>query len=213
MKKIFLILTTVFVCALSLAACSNAASTFNDDFTGLEFTDWGRPNRKVYNDLGELEKDSDLVVIGTFVKNAEQKETYLEEFDKKTLTAVFSTNYIEISKVIKGDAKAGDTVPVKQNYGVHENKYVTTSGLTPMIKGDSWLFFLKEERKEEEPAGTGIYMCVGDSDGRYPLENFSYKKIALTDNEKLGVFEEYDFRREIYKEIVDKYDLLSPANS
>lgn len=58
------------------------------------------------------------------------------------------------------------------------------------------------------PSDNGeYYFCTGDSDGRYPVKDFAYKRIALTENEDLGVFDEKDFKDEIYNEILEKYDL------
>lgn len=190
---------------LTSAACTGAPSGNTEEFSDLELAEWGESNRMVFGDLEQLEKHSDIIVVGTFNKDSEQEEIYQYDghFEKDVLATVISTNSIEVSKVIKGDVNVGDTVPITQDYGVIDNQLVTTSELTPMLKGDTWIFFLSENTSEIR---AGKYSCTGDNDGRYPLKNFSYRRIALTDNEDLGVYNKEDFREDIYSEILEKYD-------
>lgn len=200
-KKI--IFTVGLSCLLTFTSCSTASAN-NEDFSNLEICQFGEVNCIPYNDLETLEEESDVIVIGAFKDNSEQKEVYQynDHFQKDVLTVVISTNKIEISKVIKGDVKEGDFLSISQDYGIVDDKYVTLSHLTPMIKGDQWLFFLTKNTKELR---AGTYSCTGDADGRYPLKDFSYKKIALTDFEDYGVLFKEDFKENIYNEILKKY--------
>lgn len=206
MKKIFSVFLIGVLCSLTFASCSGDYSKDTCDFSELEFSDWGETNRLFYTNLDDLEKDSEIIVIGTFTDDTKQEEIYQynSHFQKDILATIISTNSIEVLNVIKGDVKAGDTIPVTQDYGISDNQFIAISRLTPMLKGDTWLFFLSENKSEIRK---GKYSCTGDNDGRYPLENFSYRKTALTDNENLGVYNKEDFREDIYKDILEKYDL------
>lgn len=199
MKKIIsLFLTAVLL--LTLTSCNKEEEP---SFEGLELAKVGDVNRPQYDDLNSLEADSDLVVVGTCMGDAEQNDIYQYDghFGEDILVMTNSTCQVKITQVFKGDVEVGDTIPVMQQYGVDKEKgrLLTYSDLTPMLDGDTWLFFLYDNRGEN-------YMCCGDKDRRYPVKNCKYKKIALTDSEELGVFQEYNFNQEVYDEILEKYD-------
>lgn len=200
MKKVVSIIL-VAVISLMFSACSTA-STDNNDFSGVELVEWGEVNRLKYFDLETIEKSSDVIVIGTFTDDARQEEKYLydDHFYKDILIDVKSFNTIEVSQVLQGDVQVGDTLTVAQEYGVVDNRLLTYSELTPMMKGDTWIFFLYNNQQ------SGIYYCSGDSDGRYPVKNCEYARIALTDNEDLGVYDKKSFNEDIYNELLEKYD-------
>lgn len=211
MKKIISLFLTAAL-LLTLTSCNREAeppyeseSDYEDKlpFEGIELAKAGDVNRPQYDNLDELEEDSDLIVVGTCMGDAEQKDIYQYDghFDTDILVMTNSTCQVKITQVFKGDVKVGDTIPVMQQYGVdkEKNRLLTYSDLTPMLDGDTWLFFLYDNRGEN-------YMCCGDRHGRYPVENHTYRKTALTDSEELGVFNEYNFNQEIYDEILEKYE-------
>ncbi len=202
MKKIFFILLTGLLCTAILTSCSGETITnAEEEFSGLELVEWGEGNSLSYFDLEDIEKDSDIIAIGKFTGDAVREEVYQydDHFQKDILTFVKSKNAVEILKVFSGGIKVGDDVTVTQYYGAYETELVTDSKLTPMLKDDTWLFFLTQK-------DDGTYYCTGDNAGRYPLKNANYRKIALTDNEDFGVYHKEDFREDIYTEILDKYD-------
>lgn len=181
---------------------SSCSAADEEAYSGLEFVVFGEVNRLKLYDLDSLEESSDVIVEGTFVGNSDQELIYLsdEQVNNDTLMNIISYNNIEISKVIKGDVKVGDTLTIAQEYAVIENRFLTYSELTPMQEGDTWLFFLFNNDN------SGIYYCSGDSDGRYPIRNCVYSKVAFTENEDLGVYDKENFNEKIYAEILDKYD-------
>lgn len=210
MKRIILFLLSV-IFVLTLTSCSTRTEEngetypfFDEEaFTDVKLVKWGEANRFVPGDLEDLEKASDAVVIGTFVGDTEQKEVYMydNQVDKDTIVNVITYADIEVSKVFKGDFKEGDIIKYAQEYGVLDNEYVTFSDMTPMLEGDTWLFFLFNNYD------SGIFYCSGDCDGRYPIKDFTYRRNALTENEDLGVFDKKNFNQAIYDEILEKYDL------
>ena len=191
-----------FILGILTLFTSCAAADETEEFSDLNFVQWGEGNRIQYFNLESLENNSELVVVGTFIEDSTQdvKYKYMDFFGKEVLFSVQSFNQIEITKVFKGDFNVGDTLTICQNYAVVEDRFVTESALTPMMKGDTWIFFL-------EPSQIGeYYYYVCDSDGRYPVKDFTYKRIALTENEDLGVYDAKDFKEEIYNQILEKYD-------
>ncbi|MBD5114250.1 MAG: hypothetical protein HDT46_03480 [Ruminococcaceae bacterium] len=199
MKKIIISFLTLSILIL-FTSCSVTEET--EEFSNLNFVQWGEGNYLQFFDLESLENYSEIVVVGTFIEESTQeiKYKYMDIFDKEVLFSVKSFNEIEITKVFKGDVNVGDTLKIGQEYAVVEDRFVTESALTPMMKGDTWIFFL-------EPSDNGeYYYCVSYSEGRYPVKDFVYTRIALTENEDLGVYDVKDFKEEIYNEILEKYD-------
>lgn len=201
MKKHILI-TAVFSLCVLLTACSSTAESY-DVSADLECIRGGVcVDRIVFEDLYSLEEAVDIVVTGKFIADAEQNITYEYDagFGKNVVTMVESYNTIEVKKVLKGDVSAGDNLVIGQYYGIVDGDLITFSSLTPMQKGDEWLFFLKG-------SGDGNYWCWGDCAARYPVPNTENARIKFSDDPDLGVYNEEDFNRDIYNEILEKYDL------
>ncbi|MDE7229392.1 MAG: hypothetical protein K2N56_02825 [Oscillospiraceae bacterium] len=200
MKKITAIICTFALCA-SLAACSQTPKEIPKDFSGIELLKWGEADRWVYDDLETLEKASDLVVVGTFIEDPVQDLDYHYEefFGKEIIGNVHSENTIEVLRVIKGDISVGDPVIVSQGYAVNDGKLITMSDLTPMVKGDTWVFFLSTAND------CGYYWCEGDSDGRYPVSTVQNQSLEISEYSGLGVYKREDFKDKIYEELVEKY--------
>ncbi len=120
-------------------------------------------DRAVYTTLSELESSCDIIVVGSFVGEAEQQ---LTPESGLYLSNAVTRREIRVSEVLSGaEVSAGDHLTISQRYGVigEQNKLVSFSGLTPMNKGDQWIFFLSYDEENS------TYWCKGDSDGRYPL--------------------------------------------
>ncbi len=202
-KSLFLIFS--LACMFLLTSCSaSAADTGNEKeaFSDLELAKWGESDRAVYYTLDDLEKSSDAVIVGSFTEDAVQEEEYeySDHFGKEILTNIRSFNTVEVKSVLKGSVKEGEKLKISQSYGVHDGQLLTISDLTPMAKGDTWIFFLSTADDAD------FYWCTGDCDGRYPVKDFAYQRNALTENEDLGVFDKEDFNEEIYNEILEKYE-------
>lgn len=211
MKKIILITVICSLCAM-LTACSNVTESSgcsSAEESSNMFADikcirggGGLADRVVFNDLDSLENEVDVIVVGEFIADSEQdvSSDYDEGFEKNIVTWVTSYNTIEVKKVLKGDVSVGDNLKIGQYYAVVDGDLITFSNLTPMQKGDKWLFFLKGYEE-------GDYWCFGDSDARYPVPNTENAPMPFTDDHNLGVYDEQDFNRGIYNEILEKYDI------
>lgn len=197
-KKTFIISLVISILTM-FPSC--APSEPEEAFTGLSFLSGGEADRFPFYDLETLERCSEIAVVGTFTEDSTQKLSYEYEevFDKEILTFVQSFNYIEVKQVLKGNVSEGDRLKICQPYAVVDDQFISESALTPMMKGDTWIFFLGPSDNGEH------YFCTSDSDGRYPLKGSNYTRITFTDNEDLGVYDKSDFNEEIYNEILEKY--------
>ncbi len=129
---------------------------------GMEIVHAGG-DRIIHTSLSELEAASDVIVIAEFAENA--KQTLTPENGINLMDAV-SVNSIVVCDTLSGDIVAvGSRPTVSQRYGVLEeqDKLVSFSGLTPMNKGDKWIFFLSYDEQNS------TYWIEGDTSGRYPL--------------------------------------------
>lgn len=211
MKK-FISMITVFAACLVMSACSttNENSDVSDtaessiSFESLELVKTGISDRAFFNDLGDLEEFSEMAVVGKFVDDAVQEISYDYEpyFEKDIVTDVVSYNTIEVSAVLFGDVNVGDKLKIGQSYGVVDDRLISFDRLTPMQKGDEWIFFLISA-----PSPEGSYRCSSDTFGRYPVSSAENAPMPLSDSPDLGVFDEKDFHRDIYNEIVEKYNI------
>ena len=122
-------------------------------------------SRITYGSFDELEKASDLIVIGEYAENTRQYPEYEQssEFGKEILVDCVSKNTIKVEKVLKGEAV--QSIKISQRYGISETdcELVAFTGLTPMKKGDRWIFFLQYDKQRD------TYWVAGDHSGRYPL--------------------------------------------
>ncbi|SDA28958.1 hypothetical protein SAMN02910447_02978 [Ruminococcus sp. YE71] len=130
-------------------------------------------DRNIYYDIDELFEASDIVVIGEFIGDIYQDTSYqyIEEFKKPVLFNAVSHCNISVKKVIKGTPS--DILSISQCYGIsNEGELVSFSGLSPMQKGDIWVFFLNYDEVND------TYWCEGDFTGRYPLPDETMRSKA-----------------------------------
>ena len=245
MKKI--ILTVILTTSLLLTACSNIAEEGVHTTSGfvtvnmeniesagivgtsnsisysnvqqmLEAADWGS---------GTLEDFSaDLVVIGEFIGDTQAKlrKQYSEHFGKDVVFFADAFNELKIIEVLDGKADVGDILPIVQRYGIDEERkmFMSFDGMTPMHKGDRWIYFLKFDEY------TSAYESLGLSDGRYPLpnketvratENFKAERnMESLDVSMLGVLSSMDFNAELYADVlgyfqIETQDWVNPGQS
>lgn len=141
-------------------------------------------DRILYENIEDLKAKTELVVIGEFLEDSKQQLVYSsnDNFNKSVLTDAVSTNTVKIEKVLYGDCSS-DTLVLSQRYGITDdtNQLVTFSDMTPMNKGDKWIFFLYFDEVSNS------YWCSGDYTGRYPLPD---EKILSVCSEVSEILEE-----------------------
>ena len=193
----------------SISYPEDAKYVYQGDFSELTVERLGLQlfDRETFDLYDTLERRSDLVVCGTFTDDAHQT------FDPAVLTDIFdssrntqSYNKFRIDKIIKGNntVKEGDEIIISQSYAVYGDELLTYSGLTPMLKGDMWFYFLI---KNED---TGTYRAAGDTDGRYRCggdnvpSSHEQQYFPLTDN-TLGVYDREDCKQNVEWIIIERH--------
>lgn len=199
-----------FIMAAAIAACAlsgcNSDTAEEKQNRALQYEKCGfsKPevDRVVYQSLGEVEEKAELIITARVVEEdalATKPCMYDPEAEAPVIVSIYSYCAVEITQVLKGSVKVGDKIIVGQSCGVYENSFYTVSDLTPLQIGDEWIFCLA-------PNDEGIYWCVGDSCGRFPLpEKTNYKALPFDAEEQLGVYEMSSYRSEIHKQILEKY--------
>ena len=152
----------VIIIVMLMPGCSTASSIDKSEPEVIRV----EGDRIVYSDLKSLTAASELIVIGEYAGDTEQnlKYEYSEGYKKDVLMDVVSTNTIHVKKILKGSPDKKE-LKISQRYGTEEerNALVTFSSMTPMKKGEEWIFFLYYD------AVNDTYWCAGDYSGRYPL--------------------------------------------
>ena len=205
MKRIISIIASLAIC-LVLTACNNTVQTKTNRFEGLMFVRSPGDILTNLKSFDQLDSACDFVVIGEFIDDASvcyEGYMYNDYFGKEVLTDILSSCPMKVTKVLSGDINVGDVVNVLQREGIWEDRFITDSALTPMQKGDEWVFCLKHSTESDHAEG---YWCFGDSYGRYPTKNVRSNEImCFSDYPELGVYEKSDFHEKFYNGLVEKY--------
>ncbi|MCL2019862.1 MAG: hypothetical protein FWG70_08915 [Oscillospiraceae bacterium] len=180
MKRIITFFTTVLL--LVATACSanpnsEATQEIVNEYNNIEIIRW-MSDRNIHRTFENLIESAELVVIGEFTEDATPTINYGYDlyFEKDVITNYWSTNTILIHEVLKGNIDT-EKISVCQNYAVIEQEsgklgILTSSDLTPMNKGDQWIFFFGGDKEGSS------YWLTGDYTGRYPIPNERLSEIC-----------------------------------
>ncbi len=171
---------------------ADAKYQYIGDFSDLELNSLGIASRARSYTFEDLAEKSSAVVVGTFVDDARQNVPLTGMIKYSEME---SYNKLCIDKVFKGEVKVGEEIVISDNYCVNEGKlfFMGSLALTPMIKGEQWVYFL-------DKSGDGDYYdCLGCTDGRYPVPG-SEKTFVLTGDYR-GVFDESGFNSGAYEDV------------
>ncbi|MCL2638402.1 MAG: hypothetical protein FWD48_08545 [Oscillospiraceae bacterium] len=206
MKKIIIISILIF--ALFLTACSNT-ETLSDTIAGtFEITEVistsGMASRIVYNSLQKLlepanwgagvleDYSADIAVIGEFIEdaNAGFRYEYNEHFGKDVVVDAFARGQFLVTEVLHGDIKSGEIITIIQRYAFDEERkaLISFSELTPMHKGDGWIYFLNRNGD--------VYDVVSEADGRYPIPDKELTQFINEVSSIMNAIEEWAHSKE-----------------
>lgn len=177
-------------------------------------------------DYDEIAAKSDLIVAGKFVDLPHQIQDP-EEIHNTTKGGVIITtdgevidnsptttlspddstfNYLQVERVLKGDAEEGKLLLINQETSINtggSNTHIVFAKdrLTPMLKGDEWIYFLQ---KTDE----GCYIPVNGPQGRYPMPNNNNVDMSKGEDGGVDKFSTYrnaaPARDEIYAELLNR---------
>ena len=192
----------------SVSYPDDAKYVYQGDFSELtvERLGLGLFDREVFDLYNTLERRSDLVVCGTFTDDAHQSfdPTYSRDLVDHSRNTQ-SYNKFRIDKIIKGNntVNEGDEIIISQSYAVYDDELLTYSGLTPMLKGDKWFYFLIKNEN------TDTYRATGDTDGRYHssglFPSYLEQTIFPLANNNLGVYNQEDYKQNIHQIVVERH--------
>lgn len=193
-------------------------------YIGDEYPNYPNPSKfKSYEELADY---SQLVVMGSFTTESGQvAQTYeLPDFSQ-AMTGDYFNKYItfnafKVEKVLKSNGKiwAGDEILITQPYTIYthsidkypSNEDIPTlysfSQLTPMLKGDKWVYFLTENSGDyPQIFGEQTYSAVNDYEGRYPVPDEENPYFEYRENTN-GVVAPAVFNQGIYSELKEKLE-------
>lgn len=151
----------------------NAVYQYKGDFSELEIAQNGISDMEFVWDIESAVRNADLIVVGTFVDDAYQTFDPAEGLPDNyhSISTEYSYNKLRIDKVIKGSVKVGDEIIVSNRYYVSEG-CLYHSGITPMIKGDTWCYIL-------DNMGSFYYASFSN---RYPVPDSVQPEFAYMNN-------------------------------
>lgn len=167
-----------------------------------------------FKNYEELAEYSSLIVMGTFIDDTNQvtDNNDVPDFAKALFSSYsFNTyasfNTLKVEKVLKSNGQVweGDEIAITQPYVIADGGMYSFSQLTPMIKGDKWIYFLNRYNSScpEEICGKGAYYPVNDYEGRYPVPDNENAPFQYRENTK-GVVAPAVFNEGVYSELKDK---------
>lgn len=172
---------------------------------GLSMYDASADYAKNYD---ELAAKSDLIVMGTFIDTIHQTSDSEKVLCVGDDHLMMSYNWLRVESVLKGDVEEGSVLTIGQNSTINsangnDDRYnvYTCDQLSPMLKGDKWIYFLKMEEN-------GAFSPVNGPQGRYPLPNSANTLITsdgVTANvDRFGTYKNAaPAREEIYSKLMN----------
>ena len=192
----------------------NAKYQYKGDYS--EFKDFGGVACiefiKHYDTYRDLLSDCDLVVVGEFVDDPWQ-DIDPDDYTEIQPLEFHSYNRFKIDSILSAEglttAEQGTEIIIRQAYAVKGGSILSNSKLTPMLKGDRWVYFLEYSEK------TNTYYPLNDYMGRYPDPCYyqvlnrdpdtkdSANRILPAMTNKYGLTDENDFNENIYRTLAD----------
>lgn len=167
---------------------------------------------KLYDSYRDLLNDCDVAVVGQFIDDPWQ------DIDSDDQTEIGSFNYnsynrFKINKILGGSGCGtvleGSDVIISQNYAIKGGSFYSYSKLTPMLKGDRWVYFLKFNEKN------GTYYSLNDYMGRFPDPGYclvydrdpdlreSANQFLPAMTNRYGLMDSNDFNEKIFRTLTE----------
>lgn len=120
---------------------------------------------KIYENLPELEKNTDIILKG---KKLEEIDKIIEKDDEDLVIEYYTKSKINVEKIYKNESssKIPNEIIIVENFAVDRDTLYTLADYEPMIENKKYLLFLRES----EP-GSNLYVIKGVFFGKVPLDN------------------------------------------
>lgn len=160
-----------------------------------------------FTTYSKAEQLSKIVVVGEFVDDPRQNIDPDDTEAEYPVDAFCSCNLFRIDKILKNDTRGslpfsvseGDNIVISQGYAIQGNKVLSDSKLTPMLKGDRWVYFL------DYAADGNVFYPLNDYMGRFPdpSDGARNRHLSAMTNE-YGLTDANDFNKGIYRVLEQK---------
>lgn len=151
---------------------------------------WMSMDMLPYDDVFNRSK---FIVAGEFIDDA-----YQQIFDDEDGIRGSSYNKFRVDKVYGGDIEEGQVIIIRQDSFVYNGTFYDIDNMTPMIKGDKWLYCLTKT--------DGICDPYMNSNGRYPIPGSGNAKLDFADG-YYGVYNDEYANREVYERLLKELDI------
>ena len=193
MKTKILLSTLALMILLPLSGCNNNEKSTADS---KEVEDvFVSAKTDSYESVEELENASDLIVIGTKVKELESDVIY-DENDVYQIAYTYSS--FQIDEIISNkvnESRKEITIFENQAYDKKYNQILHIAGYTNMLKGNKYILYLRL-------ADEGYYIPLAVIFGKVPLTNSEINGTKL----KMKNAEDNEIVEKLHKEIQKKYE-------
>ena len=193
MKKTKILLSALaLIILLSLSGCNNnEKNTANSKEPENVFVS---AKTDLYESIEELENASDLIVIGTKVKELESNVVYDEN---EVYQIAYTYSSFQIDEIVSNKVKESNkeiTIFENQAYDKKYNQILHIEGYTNMLEGNKYILYL-------ELAEEGYYIPLALTAGKVPLTNSEINgtKLKMKNARDDGIVEK------LHKEIQRKY--------
>lgn len=156
-----------------------------------------------YETVNALDSDAELIVIGTPLKNFDNREHVVTNFDDGAVQDFYTLTDIKVDKIIK--APESSTLKTDEDLTIIEpisyiesdqgKRKITYEDYTELKQNEKSIIFLKQNTQ-------GVYSVINMDLGKFPLSDTSEISRSLTS-------EEHNSKEEFRKEVLEKYDLES----
>ncbi|MFD2171602.1 hypothetical protein [Tumebacillus lipolyticus] len=176
-----------------------------DPYANIEIATSSAMFEKFHN-IDELEKGSELVVIGNFTG---ERELFHRPDNYGGPGITLSKSTVNIEKVLKGEAKEKETIPVFEESYIKNDYYVNTADYKWMNKDGRYLLFLEWNTRKDTYIIVGIYQGKYDLKLTKKIKQHESSKKAFLDSEVefLGRDHELEHFYKLKEEALKKYKL------
>lgn len=191
-KNKYLTIGLSLMMLLALAGCNSKDSSTSSKYEDI-FID---AKTDSYQTIEELEKASDLIVIGTKIKELESNVLYDEN---GVYQVAYTYSSFNIDEIIKNDVnELNKEIKIFENqaYDKKTNKTLHIAGYTNMIEGNKYILYLSL-------SDGNYYIPLAVTIGKVPLSkseiNVDKLKMKNNDEVSIGIVDK------LHKEIQNKY--------
>ncbi|WP_195576911.1 hypothetical protein [Paenibacillus sp. 1001270B_150601_E10] len=139
-----------------------------------------------YSSAQSLYNNADMVVIGSPVKDFEDRELHLTRFSTGAIEDIATFTELDVKKVLKGPEEYAAGLTVIEPLGMYQTyrgkEKITSDGYTEMKKGSTYLIFLGENT-------FGQYSVINMQAGKFNLDGTDPEDLTGSPN-KSSIFAE-----------------------